>query len=109
MICPPDPYIDAPGVEIYTTIIGIGAGVGGAILVIIIVLCILWRIKSNKRKDERFERQESIRASIKGSTIKTRSQYSLSSSKFLYDQRSLGASQVTEWFYHEFGFVFTEM
>ncbi|XP_052783699.1 protein bark beetle-like isoform X2 [Mya arenaria] len=94
-LCEKDPYIQPPGASIYTAVIAIGASIGAVAIIAICILVILWRVKSTKRKDERFERQASIRSSIKGSTIKTRSQYSLSSSKFLYDQRSLAASQIS--------------
>lgn len=94
-----DPYISPPGSSIYAAVIGIAAGVFGVAVIIIVILACLWLVKSKKRKQERFERQESIRSSIKGSTIRSRSQMSLSSSKYLYDDRSLAASQVivTNW------------
>lgn len=103
-----DPYIVPPDSSIYTIVIAVVGGVLGLAIIIIIVLVCLWCVKSKKRSKERFERQSSIRSSVRGSTIRSRStmsmlsghskrrldQLSLSSSKYLYDQKSLGASQV---------------
>lgn len=104
-----DPYITPPGSAIYIAVISIAAGVFGVAVIVITILACMWCVKSKRRQRERFERQSSIRSSIKGSTIKSRStmsmlseshykrrldQLSLSSSKYLYDEKSLGASQV---------------
>ncbi|VDI16459.1 Hypothetical predicted protein [Mytilus galloprovincialis] len=68
-ICERDPYIVAPGSDILAMAIGISAGVFGTGLIIVIILIIMWYIKSRRRKDERFERAASIRSSYSKTSL----------------------------------------
>lgn len=104
-ICEKDPYITPPDSSIYAAVIGIAAGVFGFAFIVILVLVLLWWIKSRRRSKEKFERATSIRSSIRGSvrskstmSMLTASKHrldSFSSSKFGYDDRSIGASQLS--------------
>ncbi|XP_033735968.1 LOW QUALITY PROTEIN: protein bark beetle-like [Pecten maximus] len=103
-VCEKDPYILPPGSEVLTLVIIICASVFGVAIIIIAVLLILWRVKSKQRKDEQFERTQSIRMS-KTSLNKSRStiamlddKYSVSgvSSRSRYsDEKSMMASAMS--------------
>ena len=45
--------------------IGIGAGIGGVLILIAVILGILWCVKSKRREKERFERTASLRSSMR--------------------------------------------
>lgn len=104
-ICEKDPYITAPDASIYAAVIGIAAGVFGFAIIVIVILALLWWIKSKRRSKEKFERAASIRSSVRGSvrsksmtSMLTTSKHrldSIASSKYGYDDRSLGASQLS--------------
>lgn len=67
-ICELDPYISPPvglADSVRAMAIGIGAGIGGVILLLALILGILWCVKSKRREKERFERTESIRSSMR--------------------------------------------
>ncbi|KAL3873370.1 hypothetical protein ACJMK2_036499 [Sinanodonta woodiana] len=76
-ICEKDPYVSPPQSDIYTAVIAISAGVFGTAVLIILILAILWYVKSKRREKEHFERQESIRSSIRGS-MRTKSKSNMS-------------------------------
>ena len=93
----PDPYITPPDSSIYAAVIGIAAGVFGFAIIVIVILALLWWIKSKRRSKEKFERAASIRSSIRGSvrsksmtSMLTASKHrldSVASSKYGYDDR----------------------
>lgn len=103
-VCEKDPYILPPGSEVLTLVIIICASVFGVAIIVIAVLLILWRIKSKQRKEQQFERTQSIRMS-KTSLNKSRStiamlddKYSVSgvSSRSRYsDEKSMMASAMS--------------
>ena len=47
--------------------VGIGAGIGGVLILIAVILGVLWCIKSKRREKERFERTASMRSSVRSS------------------------------------------
>lgn len=54
-ICEKDPYINPPGSDVLAIAIGVSAGVFGTALIVIIILAILWKVKSKGRKQQKFE------------------------------------------------------
>ena len=63
-----DPYLAPPvGLEssVRAMAIGIGAGIGGVLILVGIILGILWCVKSKRREKERFERTASLRSSMR--------------------------------------------
>ncbi|XP_076442507.1 protein bark beetle-like [Babylonia areolata] len=69
-ICEKDPYLSPPGwleSSVRAMTIGIGAGIGGVLILVAVILGVLWCVKSKRRERERFERTASLRSSVRSS------------------------------------------